>query len=81
MDVTKDYPLFQSYEQEEQEDWCELSFPSPGDFPDPGMEPVSPALTGRFVTVEQPGEPTWMSTAALFITTKNLGANKMPLSK
>ena len=38
MDVTKDYPWFQSYEQEEQEDWCELSFPSPGDFTDPGME-------------------------------------------
>ena len=25
-----------------------LPFLSPGDFPDPGVEPVSPALTGRF---------------------------------
>ena len=27
-----------------QEYWSGLPFPSPGDLPDPGMEPVSPAL-------------------------------------
>jgi len=27
-----------------QEYWCELPFPSPGDLPDPGIEPSSPAL-------------------------------------
>ena len=27
-----------------QEYWSELSFPSPGDLPDPGMESGSPAL-------------------------------------
>ena len=27
-----------------QEYWSELPFPSPGDLPDPGMEPKSPAL-------------------------------------
>ena len=27
-----------------QECWSGLSFPSPGDFPDPGIEPGSPAL-------------------------------------
>ena len=27
-----------------QEDWSEYPFPSPGDLPDPGIEPVSPAL-------------------------------------
>ena len=27
-----------------QEYWGELPFPSPGDLPDPGIEPVSPAL-------------------------------------
>ena len=27
-----------------QEYWSELPFPYPGDLPDPGIEPVSPAL-------------------------------------
>ena len=34
-------------------------FPTPGDLPDPGIEPMSlasPALTGRFFT-EPPGKP------------------------
>ena len=34
-----------------------LPFPSPGDFPDPGMEPTSPALAGGFFTTEPPGKP------------------------
>ena len=36
-----------------QEYWSGLLFPSPGDLPDPEMEPmflVSPALAGRFLT-------------------------------
>ena len=35
-------------------------FPSPGDLPDPGIEPsslVSPALGGGFFTTEPPGKP------------------------
>ena len=35
-----------------QEYWSGLPFPSPGDLPDPGIEPVSPALAGRFFTTE-----------------------------
>ena len=31
-----------------QEYWSGLPFPSPGDLPDPGMEPVCPALAGGF---------------------------------
>ena len=31
-----------------QEYWSGSSFPSPGDLPNPGIEPVSPALAGRF---------------------------------
>ena len=31
-------------------------FPSPGDLPDPGMEPNSPALAGRFFTTMSPGK-------------------------
>jgi len=33
-----------------------LPFPSPGDHPDPGIKPRSPALAGRFFTIEPPGE-------------------------
>ena len=43
-----------------QEYWSGLPFPSPGDLPDPGIEPVSlayPALAGRFFTSESPGKP------------------------
>ena len=43
-----------------QEYWSGLPFPSPGDFPDPGIEPkslISPALAGRFFTTEPPGKP------------------------
>ena len=32
-------------------------FPSPGDLPDPGIEPMSPALSGRFLTTEPRGKP------------------------
>ena len=39
-----------------QEPWNGLSFPSPRDLLDPGMEPMSPALAGRFFTLEPPGK-------------------------
>ena len=35
-----------------QEYWSGLPFPSPGDLPDPGMEPAFPELAGRFFTAE-----------------------------
>ena len=35
-----------------QEYWSGLPFPSPGDLPDLGIKPVSPALAGRFFTAE-----------------------------
>ena len=34
-----------------------LPFHSPGDLPDPGTEPISPALAGGFFTTEPPGKP------------------------
>ena len=40
-----------------QEYWNELSFPSPGDLPNPGIEPTSPTLTGVFFTTEPLGKP------------------------
>ena len=40
-----------------QEYWCGLPFPFPEDLPDPGIEPASLELTGRFLTTEPPGKP------------------------
>ena len=40
-----------------QEYWSGLPFPSPGDLPDSGIEPMSPALAGRFFTTEPPRSP------------------------
>ena len=37
--------------------WGGLPFPSPGDLPNPGIEPTSPALAGGFSTTEPPGKP------------------------
>ena len=36
--------------------WTGLPFPSPGDIPDPGIEPMSPELAGGFFTTEPPGK-------------------------
>ena len=40
-----------------QEYWNGLPFPSPGDLPDPGMEPGSLALEADALTSEPPGKP------------------------
>ena len=37
-----------------QEYWSGLPFPSPGDLPDPAIEPMSPQLAGGFFTTETP---------------------------
>ena len=36
--------------------WCRLPFPPPGDLPNPGIKPESPALAGGFFTTALPGE-------------------------
>ena len=48
-----------SMEFSRQEHWSKLPFPTPGDLPDPGTEPMnlaSPALAGRFFTTSAPWE-------------------------
>ena len=40
-----------------QEYWSGLPFPSPGDLPDLGIEPRSPALQADALTSEPPGKP------------------------
>ena len=47
-----------SMEFPRQEYWSRLSFPSLGDLPDPGTEPLSLALAGGFFSPEPPGKPT-----------------------
>ena len=55
--VARQAPL--SMEFSRQEYWSGLTFSSPGDLPDPGTEPMSPAspaLGGAFLTTEPPGK-------------------------
>ena len=40
-----------------EEYWSELPFPSPGDLPDPGIEPRSPALQADALPSKPPGKP------------------------
>ena len=40
-----------------QEYWSGLPFPSPGDLPDPGIKPGSPALQADYLPSEPPGKP------------------------
>ena len=39
-----------SIEFSRQEYWIRLPFPSPGNLPDPGIEPESPAMAGRILS-------------------------------
>ena len=50
MDYTK------SMEFSRQEYWSVLPFPSPGDLPNPGIEPRSPALHADSLPTEPPGK-------------------------
>ena len=56
--VSRQAPLFMGFCR--QEYWSGLPFPTPGDLPDPGIQPaslVSPALAGGFFTTAPPGKP------------------------
>ena len=53
MDPMHQASLFTGFSR--QEYWSALPLPIPGDLPDPGIQPtspVSPALAGRFFTIE-----------------------------
>ena len=55
--IDSQVPLSMGFPKQE---YCsELPFLSPGDLPNPGLEPmslVSPVLAGRFFTTEPPGK-------------------------
>ena len=56
--VARQGPLFMEFSG--QEYWNGLPFPPPGDLPEPGIEPASPAspaLAGGFFTTEPLGKP------------------------
>ena len=57
--VARQAPLSMGFSR--QEYWSGWPFPSPGDLPDPGIEPRSPALQADALTSGPPGKP---STAA-----------------
>ena len=54
-DYSPQTPLSMAFPRKEY--WSGLSFPTPGDLPDPGIKPaflMSPALAGSFFTVAPP---------------------------
>ena len=44
--IVRQAPLSMGFSRHEY--WSALLFPPPRELPDPGIKPVSPALTGRF---------------------------------
>ena len=53
--VAHQAPPFMGFSR--QDSWSGLPFPSPGDLPDPGIEPRSPALQADALTSDPPGKP------------------------
>ena len=49
-----------SMEFSRQEYWSGMPFPSPGDLPNPGIEPGSPALQADALPSEPPGKPIYV---------------------
>ena len=45
----------------------------PGDLPDSGIKPTSPALTGRFFPTEPQVAGTWEGACSLYLYLKNQG--------
>ena len=53
--VARQAPLSMVFSR--QEYWSGLPFPSPGDLPNPGIEPGSPVLQADALSSEPPGKP------------------------
>ena len=61
-------PVSSIHRISQQEYWSGLSFPSPGDLPNPGIKSVSPGLAGRFFTTEPPEKlPYYLQGFCLFV--------------
>ena len=57
--VTSQAPL--SMGRPRQEYWSGLLFPSPGGLSNTAIEPMSPALAGKFFTTEPPEKPAYIT--------------------
>ena len=55
MDCSQPGPLCMGFSR--QEYWSGLPFPSPGNLPNPGIKPWSPALQADSLPSEPPGKP------------------------
>ena len=55
-----------------QEYWSGLPFPSPGEFPDPGIEPGFPALEADALISEPQGKPTKWIRVLVSVKFRNL---------
>ena len=71
--VAHQSPLSMGFPRKEY--WSGLPAPPPDDLPHPGIEPVSPALAGRFFTIEPPRKPLPGNTVS-----KNLVPTGCPLT-
>ena len=58
--------------------WSRLSFPSPGNLPDPGIEPRSPALQTDSLPSEPPGKPWGQGRACLSQLRQELSSAPSP---
>ena len=76
MDVTRQAPLSVGFSR--QEYWSKLTFPPPGDLPNPGIKSASPALAGGFFTTKPPGKPL---NAKYFVLNQNLMKISIPLTR
>ena len=62
--VARQVPLSMEFSRPEY--WSGLPFPSPGDLPDPGIKPRSPALQADSLPSEPPGKPQIKGNISLF---------------
>ena len=77
MDFSPSAPLSMGFSR--QEYWSGLPCPPPGDLPDPGIKPTSPAspeLAGRFFTTEPPGKSICLVTTLQLEGPELQGRNK-----
>ena len=64
-----------------QEYWSGVPFPSPGDLPDPGIEPGSPTFQADTLTSESPGKPEPHLKLADFSVTRYMGCTTIQRCK